>query len=197
MAIPRVLVPQPDGSLLPDLPQEYQLTKAPAHEARPLADVKTQTLRGIWQLEDDALRVDTPEGVALRSLAVPADFMLSAELELHGPACEAGFLVRMAPQGDAGRKVALEMAPARLAVYQWNSWGDPEPALTRPLRLRDATPLQVHLVCHGSILEVFVSGQASLATRLYQPTEGWLGLWAANGTAQFRHLRLAALPPLV
>lgn len=194
MAIPRLLAAQPDGALLPDIPTEFA---AIAEGGEAVDPATAEPLRGSWALTGEAARVTSADGVALLRLDVPADFILSAELQLAGDACEAGFLVRMTDSGDAGRKVAIERPTGRLAVYNWQTWGDPEAEMARPLRLGEAEPVRVHIVCHGSILEAFVGGRASLAARLYNPRDGWLGLWVANGSAAFRHLRLAPLDPLM
>jgi beta-fructofuranosidase len=196
MAIPRVLVPQPNGTLLPHFPEEYETYGQEQSEWLPVAEMNSETLRGVWHVAEDTVCVDTVDGVALKRIEVPPNFMLAADIELHGLACEAGFLIRMSPEGDAGRKVAVEPSRGRVAVYCWNSWGDPKAEITRPVRPADSSPLSVRIVCHGSILEVFLGGQASIATRLYHPPEGWLGLWAANGSVKFGEIRLRSLPPL-
>ncbi len=170
MALPRELVPQPDGSLWTRLPTEFHLT------AR------------------DATLLDV--AALLRLPDMPADYQLSLTMTLQGAAAEAGFLVRMNETGEQGRKIGIEPSRLRLAFYDWLPWGDAEPTVTRRLALTPGQPFTVHLVVHGSICEVFVADQASVATRLYAPAEGWLGLYVADGTMRCENLRIKELPKL-
>ncbi len=194
MAIPRQLIARPDGALVPQLPAEFAAPGAAGDDALQLLPAP-QPLRGRWSIQPDKLTADAPDGVALCRLDVPADFALSVEVELAGPIADAGFLVRMTETGDSGWKIGIERSASRLALYRWESWGDPEPLISRPV-LRFNGRLRVHLFCHGSIIEVFVDGHASIAARAYAPPAGWLGLWAANGTARFAVCQITPLPPL-
>ena len=196
MAVPRVLVPQADGALLPAMPEEIANEGDKDGERRPLENGELKTLRGRWTIGGGRAEASAPDGVALARIDAPQDFTLSMKLALDGPVADAGFLVRMSEAGDAGWKIGIERSNGRLALYRWESWGDPEPMISRPMRIEADESLTVHLICHGSIAEVFVDGAASLAARIYSPPEGWLGIWAANGGARIADLCLRPLEPL-
>jgi len=196
MAAPRELVPLADGSLAVRLPVELATEGDTGAAIDPLQGSCTP-LCGRWKVTDEGAVGEALEGVAvLRLSAVPREFILTLSVAPRGAGAEFGFLVRMAEGEDDGAKLVVERAPNRLALYRWVSWGDPEPMITRPLIIRDGQPLRVHLILQGSILEVFAAESVSLAARLYHPPEGWLGLYVANGCAEFSDLRLRPLDPL-
>ena len=196
MAAPRELVPLADGSLAVRLPREIAAEGDAASEVNPLEGT-CEPLCGRWEVADGRAVGEAVGGVAvLKFPGVPRDFILSLSVLPRGPAAEFGFLLRMTEAGDDGRKAVVERAWSRLALYRWNAWGDPEPVISRPLRVAEGEPVKVHLILHGSILELFAAERVSLAARLYDPPAGWLGLYVANGSAEFFDLRLRPLEPL-
>ncbi|MBC7287101.1 MAG: family 43 glycosylhydrolase [Armatimonadetes bacterium] len=196
MAIPRVLVPQTDGAVLPAMPAEYAAAGDVDREQRPIESGAVKPLRGMWAFGSQAAEVSAPDGVALARIDVPANFVATFEVNLGSSAVDAGVLLRMREDGSAGWKVGIEQSNRRLALYRWDAWGDPEPEISRPLRVNPDEPLTVQVVCHGSIAEVFVDGKASLATRAYHPADGWMGLWIANGMARIEGLVIRPIEPL-
>jgi len=196
MAVPRELVPSADGSLAVRLPSEIAAEGDPGAEANPL-EGSCEPLCGRWHVTDGRAVGEAVGGVAVLKLPdVSRDFMLSLSVLARGPAAEFGFLLRMTEAGDHGRKAVVERAWNRLALYRWNSWGDPEPMISRPLMIAEGEPVKVHLILQGSIVELFAANRVSLAARLYDPPEGWLGLYVANGLAEFSGLRFHPLEPL-
>lgn len=196
MAMPRELVPLADGSLAVRLPDEIAKEAGAGAEVNPLQG-SCEPLCGRWKVTDEGAVGEAVEGVAvLRLPDVPRDFILSLSVLPRGSVADFGFLLRMTEAGDDGRKAVVERAGNRLALYRWNAWGDPEPLITRPLAVVEDEPIRVHLILHGSILELFAAQRVSLAARLYHPPAGWVGLYVANGSAEFSDLRLRRLEPL-
>jgi hypothetical protein len=95
-----------------------------------------------------------------------------------------------------GKGHKLVVDKSKIALMRWASWGDVEPKVSRPLSLHVNEPVKVHLIVHGSIVEAFVGDRVSLACRIYEPPQGWLGLYVSNGKAMFRDAMIAPLQPL-
>ncbi len=190
MALPRQLCPQPDGRLTVRLPEEWEDWHQ--ENATPLPLSSFQPLCGIWRFSDEKLTVETVSGVAVAQCFAPSDFWLRLTVVPQHRNAEFGFLLRM--QDGKGHKVLIDQN--RIALLRWSSWGDPEPRLARPCWWAEGEPLTVHLIVHGSIVEVFVGERISLAGRIYAPADGWLGLYAANGQVQFQEVTLCSLAPL-
>lgn len=187
MALPRELVPRPDGSLAVKLPEEFE--KWQAENSEPLCLDKCEPLCGNWSLSKTSAVADTTNGASVLRCDVPADFFLSATVVPYGNAVEFGFLLRM---GDGkGHKIVVDKS--RIALMRWSPWGDVEPRVSRPIRWREGEPLKVHLILHGSIAEIFVGDRTSLACRIYEPKQGWLGFYAANGKVEFHSVKVAQL----
>ncbi len=190
MALPRELIPQPDGSLAVKLPSEFEIWQS--ENSTPMRFRNCEPLCGIWELGENVAAANSPSGVSVLRCDAPADFFLSAEIVPKGDAVEFGFLLRMG--NGKGHKLVVDRN--RIALMRWSSWGDVEPRLSRPISWREGEPLKVHLIVHGSIVEIFVGDKVSLAGRIYEPPQGWLGLYAANGEVEFRDAKIAPLQSL-
>ncbi len=191
MALPRELRPQPDGRLAVRLPEEWVSWQE--NHATFLSLAQLQSLCGMWHCGDEEARVDASNGVAVAQCPAPADFWLRLTVIPEGQTAEFGFLLRM----ENGRGHKLSVTPSRIALHRWSSWGDPEPRLALPFSWRAGEPLTVHLIVHGSIVEMFVDERVSFAGRVYEPPQGWLGFYAANGPVRFQFAAIAPLPPLL
>ncbi|MCS7191632.1 MAG: family 43 glycosylhydrolase [Armatimonadetes bacterium] len=187
MALPRELVPQPDGSLAVKLPEEFENWQK--ENANSLNFQSCETLCGSWQLADDSVTANSLNGVSVLRCDVPDDFFLSAKVIPKGEAVEFGFLLRM---GDGkGHKIVVDKN--RVALMHWSSWGDVEPRLSRPISWREGELVKIQLIVHGSIAEIFVGDKVSLASRIYEPKRGWLGFYAANGEVSFLNAKISPL----
>ncbi|MBM3460091.1 MAG: hypothetical protein FJX77_16345 [Armatimonadetes bacterium] len=102
----------------------------------------------------------------------------------------AGLLLRYGSGGDGGYVVALEPGLQRVAVRQWQRWGDPEPMATQYVALSPGEPVHLDLYLDGSVLEVFVADRAVISARCYDHTSGHVGLWVQDGRARFAGTRL-------
>ncbi len=187
MALPRELVPQPDGSLAVKLPGEFENWLA--ENSTPFKFQNCEPLCGRWQLDENIATSDSLNGVSVLRCDVPADFFLRATIVPQGRAVEFGFLLRM---GD-GKGHKLVVDKNRIALMRWSSWGDIEPKVSRPISWREGESLKVHLIVNGSIVEVFVGDTVSLASRIYEPQQGWLGFYSANGIVEFCQAKIAPL----
>lgn len=190
MALPRELVMQADGSLAVKLPEEFESWQS--KNAVQLQFQDCEPLCGSWELGEDVAAADSPNGVSVLRCNVPVNFFLSSTVIPLSDAVEFGFLLRMS--NGKGHKIAIDKN--RLALMRWSSWGDIEPKLSRPISWREGEPLKVHLIVHGSIVEIFVGDRVSLAGRIYEPSQGWLGIFVANGFARIRDVKVAGLPAL-
>jgi beta-fructofuranosidase len=191
MALPRELIPQPDGSLSVKLPKEF--VKWHSENSLPLQLKNCEPLCGGWTFEGAAAVANSLNGASVLRCDVPADFFLSATVMVRGEAAEFGFLLRM--RDGKGHKLFVDKS--RIALMHWSSWGDVEPKASRPFGWDGNEPLKAHLIVHGSIVEIFVGDRVSLGCRIYEPSYGWLGLYAANGEVGFRDVTIAPLQPLL
>jgi len=191
MALPRELVPQPDGSIGVKLPDEFEIWRN--ENSTPLGFRDCEPLCGSWELDESSAVANSPNGVSVLRFDAPDDFFLSATVTPQGNAVEFGFLLRMAD--GKGHKIVVDRN--RVALMRWSSWGDVEPRLSRPISWCDGEPLKIHLTVHGSIVEFFADGRVSLAGRIYEPPQGWLGFYAANGTVKFSDAEILRLDSLL
>jgi beta-fructofuranosidase len=191
MALPRELVPLPDGSLSVRLPKEF--VKWHLENASPLQLKDCEPLCGAWAIEGTAAVAESFNGVSVLRCNVPDDFFLSATVVPQGEAVEFGFLLRM--RDGKGHKLVVDKS--KIALMRWASWGDVEPKVSRPISWGENEHLKIYLTVHGSIVEIFVGDKVSLACRIYDPPAGWLGLYAANGKVRFQDVTVATLQPLV
>ncbi len=193
MGLPRALRAGEGGRLLVEPaiePAQFADGRAAA-----LGELEAEPLAGAWQVGEDWAFAERRDGVAVLKLQAPADWVLEFAAEPEGEAVEFGVLVRMAPDGSAGRKLAVAPAAGAVRLHSWSSWADGEPIYVRPAELA-RQPVKVCVVMHGSILEAFVGREVSLASRLYSPAAGWIGLYVANGACRFGEVKLYPLPPL-
>ena len=191
MALPRELVPQPDGSLSVRLPEEF--VKWHLENSSPLHLKGCKPLCGTCMVEEMGAVANSFNGVSVLRCEVPDDFFLSATILPQGEAVEFGFLLKM--QDGKGHKLVVDKS--KISLMRWASWGDIEPKVSRPISWSENEHLKVHLIVHGSIVEIFVGDRVSLACRIYDPPSGWLGLYSANGKVRFQDVTVSPLQPLV
>ncbi len=190
MALPRELVPQPDGSLAVKLPCEFEIWQR--ENSTPLQFQSCELLCGSWEFGENLAVTNSPNGVAVLRCNAPVDFFLSTTIVPQGDEVEFGFLLLM--NDGKGHKLVIDRN--RIALMRWSSWGDVEPRLSRPINWRKGELLKVHLIVHGSIVEIFVGDRVSLAGRIYEPPKGWFGFYAANGEVEFHSAKIATLQSL-
>lgn len=65
-----------------------------------------------------------------------------------------------------------------------------EVELERPLPSSTGRSFHVDVIADGTILEAYVDGKIALGTRMYDQTGGCFGLYASDGKAVFRDIKV-------
>ena len=203
----REVVQQPDGSLTFKCPDELLRAWGPSIPAKLDSKLGEWSHRGRRSL---ARRLD---GLAYAVTEdVPADGLLELSITLKPDTRCAGVFFRTTPDLERGYMLRLEPRHSRIAFEHWpRSWPwkteywrniqatrGKHPFIVQrtvpPNRISWDKPLNIQLVLHGSIAEVFVNNEIALMTRVYHHRDGCVGLFVEYGEAHFDSMTLKSLP---
>lgn len=141
---------------------------------------------GRWKVADTVLVGESRDGFGYSMLPeTGGDFVVEVTITMSGAPTRAGLLIRAGEKLQRGYVLMLEPLYQRLTFRPWQSWGDAEPFVERPLRVVRGEPISFHVMVQGSIIEVLAGGHCCLTCRLYDHTGGQLGLFVENGLAEF------------
>ncbi len=188
LALPRELVPRPDGTLGVRLPAEVIAALPPA---RPDFTGAFHPLTGGWQVSETSLRGRYPAGRAFARLAVPPDYALHFTLTLEEGCTRAGLLLRTDESYEHGYLLSFDKPLHRVGLAPWQQGVDLPPDESAPCDCSER--LEVFVFLSGSVLEVFVSGRAALSRRAFDYSAGDLLLWCDAGPAAFDDFSLHPL----
>jgi beta-fructofuranosidase len=150
-----------------------ELWQAPAPELRALRAEET----AVSERVEGEHRLDH-SGSALEIVA-----------EFEGDAAEVGVAVRRSPDREEVTEVLVNRAESRLRVDRRDSTRASEPetdAQTGPVPGEEATATTLRVFVDGSVVETFVDGRATAASRVYPTREDATGvaLLARGGSAE-------------
>ena len=193
LALPRQLEPAEDGGLLVRCPEEVVSDLgSPLLNADEIGAFKPRL--GRWMTDDERLTGEAQDGFGYAICPeVRSDFALRMELSLAGPPSRAGLLLRAGEGLERAYVLMVEPLLQRITLRPWQSWGDAEPFVERPLRMPRGEPISLQLALEGTILEVLVNHRCCLTCRLYDHRQGHLGLFVENGLAEFSGLTVWSL----
>jgi beta-fructofuranosidase len=152
----------------------------------------------------EGLRLDAaPDGYAsaVSGAQLPQSFAATVTVDIAEGTRECGVLLRASADGDESYILRLEPHRSRLVLdrwprrttgdMQWQVSGDVPFAveLERPCDLSPGRHV-IDLVVDGSILVANVDRQVALSARIYDRSQGGLGLFAGEGTATFSNLAI-------
>ena len=192
MGIVRELVPTSEGHLWVRVPKEVQQAfKTPVLSLN--GKLGLTPVVGKWVADPSSIQGIAVDGMALANIPhVPADYRLTASVVLDSGCC-GGFLLRLSSTLDTGYQLLIDTARQQALVRSWEAWGDQPTVIERPLMIPEGRPLKVEAYLLGSILEVFFNDRVALTTRVYDHSEGGLGVFALNGSILIQDLEVATL----
>jgi beta-fructofuranosidase len=150
-----------------------------------------------------AYQLAAPDGYAAVVCAetVPERALITVTVDIAPDTTECGVLLRSSPDGDEAYVLRLEPKRSRLVLdrwprlrtgeMQWQISGDVPFALEleRPCSLEPGEHT-ITIMTEGSILVAVIDDEVALSARIYDRGTGSLGLFAGEGSATFRNLRL-------
>jgi len=191
MAFPREIVVQPDGSLGVRCPREI----VEAYRQiiiKPGLPVEYEVATGSWSVKNGIFVGTMKDGFGFVRLPhVPDDYRLEAALTINSSAASAGFMFRVCDTLETGYSLSLEPFAHRVAFRYWQTWGEPQPHVERPVEILPIQPVKCQIFVQGTILEAFFNDRVSIAARMYNCRKGQLCLFVQNGQARFEDLCLA------
>jgi beta-fructofuranosidase len=195
LATPRQLEISEDGGLTVRCPDEIskQLGRPFIH---PDEVAGFQARLGRWQASDEVVVGESQDGFGYAMFPeIGGDFAADVNITMDSAPTRAGLLIRAGEKLQRGYVLMLEPLYQRLTLRPWQSWGDAEPLVERPLRVVRGDPISFHIMVQGSIIEVLASGHCCLTCRLYDHTGGHLALFVENGLAEFSGFTAWRLSP--
>lgn len=185
LALPRELEQGEDGGLIVRCPQEVsERLGAPLLGRDEIGAFQAQL--GHWMATEEALVGESHDGFGYALCPeLEGDFAVRLGVSMDGAPTRAGLVLRADRGLQRGYVLTLEPLWQRMTLRPWQSWGDAEPFVERPLRIVRGEPISLQLVLAGTILEVMADGRCCLTCRLYDHGGGQLGLFVENGLAEF------------
>lgn len=190
---------RPDGSLAFDIPSELRASFDIPH-ASALVDPATSTR----YTTDAEVTLSAPDGYAcvVSEAPIPATAYASVTVDIAANTTECGIVFRSSADGDNCYILRLEPRRSRAVVdrwprrvtgeMQWEISGDVpfQVELERPCTLEPGEHT-IDIVMDGSLMVAVIDQQVAVSARIYDRTAGGFGLFAGEGTATFRDLRIA------
>ena len=193
LALPRQMEAAEDGTLHFRCPDELERSFGRRLlEADEIAAFEGRL--GSWTAGDDILTGQSHDGFAYALWPeARGDLALQIEISLDAAPTRAGLLLRAGNELEHAYVLMLEPLLQRITLRPWQSWGDADPFVERPLRIGRGQPISLHVVMEGSILEVMANRRTCLTCRLYDHRQGHVGLFVENGLAEFSTLTVWSL----
>ena len=160
--------------------------------------LQMQALTGEWKLEKDQAKADTPYDVrALLLNPVGETSRLSYDVEVAGDNPSIGIAGHVGETFTVGYFLLIDFGRRRIefksGVRMTERGGQMFPyevELERPLPMSTGKSFHVDVIADGTILEAYVDGIIALGTRMYDQTGGCFGLYASDGKAVFRDIKV-------
>jgi len=194
LGLPRELGEGSDGGLVIGCPDDVSSTFGrPRFNPDEIGGFQARL--GRWIASNDVLVGEARDGFGYALCAeAGGDFAARLVITMDGAPTRAGLLLRAGEKLQRGYVLMLEPLFGRMTLRPWQSWGDAEPWVERPLRIVRGEPISLQLLVEGSILEVVANGRCCLTCRLYDERSGVLGVFVENGIAEFSALTVYPLP---
>ena len=160
--------------------------------------LQMQALTGEWKLEKNQAEVDAPYDFgALLLNPVGETSRLSFDVEVDGDCPSVGIAVHVEETFTVGYYLLIDFGRRRIefksGVRMTERGGQMFPyevELERPLPSSTGRSFHVDVIADGTILEAYVDGKIALGTRMYDQTGGCFGLYASDGKAVFRDIKV-------
>ncbi len=127
------------------------------------------------------------------ALAEPGKIELSVEFGAGTKGC--GIMVGVSEDLEKAYYIRLEPDGNRLVLDSWPRPGDVPfmVGIERPIALKPGVPTELKVIVEASICEVYAGGKLAMSTRTYGRHSSAWGVFAKEGAAQFRNIRVTTL----
>lgn len=187
LAVPRQLEFHRDGTIAERPADEVvETVRRLPDPGDPLAGART--LAGAWSVKPRRALSTHDGGGTLLLSALPTDFYLEFALTIRKRDCDFHLLLRATADLVGGYQLAFHPRTRQLSLRPLSLY-DTETALaSRSFNIPSGQPLNVTVFLSGSILEVFVGGQAALTSRVYDRREGLTAFEFRDGRGLLENL---------
>lgn len=177
------IVAQGDGTLAVRLPETVRKAFP---ENLPL---EPQPVLGPWRVRGESLAVDSTSRLSVARLgAMPDECLLETEVSFAPGTQSLGWLLRASEDLTRYYQVRLEPTRQRMVVDRWPRPGDQPFMVERSLKLAGGPPVRLQIVADGTCLVVYANDEVVLSCRMYDHRQGGLGVFVAEGQAEFRQM---------
>ncbi|MCX7597358.1 MAG: hypothetical protein N2512_00630, partial [Armatimonadetes bacterium] len=189
MCLPRELYPGPDGQLYcKPVDEAVAFFRKTVLDLAHQPAVEPGAIKGAeWAYQGGRLvGIGTATGASQCRFDVPAHYMLECLVRLD-PTAEFVVSVREQPESGQGYRFAVRPGRREIAIIT------PVSEWTRPACAIDTSqPVKIQIFVAGTLMECFVNDAYALSRRIYDFTEGKLGLSIYGGRAEILSLQVKA-----
>ncbi len=185
------LAQEPNGTLSVRVPKSVDaafLASAP---------VRFQPGVGTCQAHENGAHLVAPQTFACALAGpMPERCRIEATITFSKGTRGCGLVLRASDDFETGYYVRLEPDRNRLVLDAWPRAGDVPflVELERPLDLPPEQPVRLQVFVDRTVCVIYAAGKIALSARLYDHTGGNWGVFAAEGSARFADVTLAATP---
>jgi len=183
-AIPRELVPLPDGTLAQRCPPEI----IDVYREEVALSVRGRT--GRWRMVGETVEAARADGFAYASLGGQSDGLIEMSVKMRGPVCSAGVVFRASPDLSSYCALRVEPARRRVVIDRVPQIGEVNFRCERHLSVDEGEEVDVKLFLDGDMVEAFVGERRALGCRAYDFGDGEIGLYVEHGEAVFSNVRM-------
>ncbi len=118
--------------------------------------------------------------------SVPATGLVETQVIFAPGTRSCGLLLRAADDLTSYYQVRLEPSRQRLVIDRWPRPGDQPFMVERQFPMQAQRPVSLRVLMDGTCLVVYAGDEVALSCRMYDHPEGQVGLFVAEGEAEFR-----------
>ncbi len=187
LAVPRHLDFRHDGTIAErPVDEVIRTVRRLPDPGDPLADART--LAGAWRMETRRTLSTHGSGGTLLLAALPPDFYLEFDLTIRKRASDFHLLLRASADLVSGYQFSIHPRSGQLSLRPLSLYDTGTALVSRAFDFTVGKPLNVKVFLAGSILEIFIGGQAALTSRVYDHREGQTALEFRDGTGTLSNL---------
>ena len=174
------LVQQPDGTLTVRAPESVLSAFGRGVPLTP------KPILGSWEIQETAFAADAIGRFSAMNLGpMPQECLIQAQVQFAPGTSSCGLVLWSDDAFDRYYLLRLEPNNQRMVIDRWPRAGDQPFMLERPLALVPGKPVTLRAMVDDTCLVVYADDRVALSCRLYEQRQGSLGLFVADGAAQF------------
>lgn len=182
------LVQEPDGTLSVKIPASVdQAIRRPApYDFKPGL--------GPAKISPDLVELTVPGSFGCAAAGImPARCKIEATVDFEENTRGCGIMLRASDDYNTAYYIRLEPARHRLVLDSWGRPGDVPfwIELERPLQLKPGQAVDLKVIVDGTLCVTYANDKIAMSTRLYNLKQGSWGVFANEGVARFRQVRIS------